>query len=86
MAGKPVNGPLPVWSTDTAFRVLKRGVRHMGCCVPDNTPHSHDALRSEITAAIHFIKLKLRAYRDAHRIIPACCAHPNPYQPQGCKH
>ena len=53
---------------------------HLRCWIADNTPHKPDeALRSEITAALFFIKQRMQVIKDAHQSIPVS---PPPSPPQ----
>ncbi|KAK3292779.1 uncharacterized protein B0H64DRAFT_237459 [Chaetomium fimeti] len=69
---------LPEWFTTSAFyfsndTAKSEGMRHVGLVLADTTSHRSkpdEALRSEITAGVSFIKRRMWASRDAHNIIP----------------
>ncbi|KAK4043152.1 hypothetical protein C8A01DRAFT_32794 [Parachaetomium inaequale] len=67
--------PLLEWFTPSALYISNKtkGMRHWVGYVADNTSHKKhldEALRSEITSAISFIRRRIQATRDTHSTIP----------------
>jgi hypothetical protein len=65
--------PRTEWRACRAFYLEAKGMHHIGCHVLDNTPHRKkpdEALHSEITAGISFIRRHIRDSHDIHSTIP----------------
>ncbi|KAK4154372.1 hypothetical protein C8A00DRAFT_32889 [Chaetomidium leptoderma] len=65
--------PLPEWFTPIAFCVEAKGMYHAGCFVADTTSHKHkpdEALRSEITTGVSFIRRQIQFTGDTDITIP----------------
>jgi hypothetical protein len=71
---------LPEWYTSSACyipgnMIKESGMRHIVLVVVDTTSHKskpNEALRSEITAGVSFIKRRMMATHDTHSTIPVC--------------
>ena len=71
---RPSAKPLPEFFTCSAsFLDEEFRMRHHACCVADNTAHKEgQALRSEITAALYFIRRQMKVSGETRQPIPVC--------------
>jgi hypothetical protein len=56
-----------------AFYLDDKGMPHTGCWIADNTSHKakpDEALRSEITAGVSFIRRHIQVSNDVHNTVP----------------